>query len=79
MAEQNNELLMKNHESRPSGSEPFLEVNAISPKPLDIDEEVVADVVMEGIFDTMELMVVIIQIPKKGKSRGTTKSGIIPR
>ncbi|XP_060965103.1 5-methyltetrahydropteroyltriglutamate--homocysteine methyltransferase 1-like [Cannabis sativa] len=28
VAEQNNELLMKNHESRPTGSTPFLEVNA---------------------------------------------------
>jgi hypothetical protein len=28
MAEQNNELLMKNHESRPTGSSPFPEVNA---------------------------------------------------
>ena len=27
---QNNELLMKNHQSRPTGSEPFLEVNVIS-------------------------------------------------
>ena len=30
VAEQNNELLMKNHQSRPIGSEPFLEVNVIS-------------------------------------------------
>ena len=30
VAEQNNELLMKNHQSRPTGSEAFLEVNAIS-------------------------------------------------
>jgi hypothetical protein len=29
MAEQNNKLLMKNHESRPSGSAPFPEVNAM--------------------------------------------------
>ena len=28
MAEQNNELLMKNHESRPTGSAPFPEANA---------------------------------------------------
>jgi hypothetical protein len=28
MAEQNNELLMKNHELRPTGSTPFPEVNA---------------------------------------------------
>ncbi|PIN12610.1 hypothetical protein CDL12_14783 [Handroanthus impetiginosus] len=28
VAEQNNELLMKNHEARPTGSAPFLEVNA---------------------------------------------------
>ena len=30
VAEQNNELLMKNHQSRPIGSETFPEVNAIS-------------------------------------------------
>ena len=30
VAEQNNELLMKNHQSRPIGSEPFPEVNVIS-------------------------------------------------
>ncbi|XP_062099926.1 uncharacterized protein LOC133805788 [Humulus lupulus] len=30
VAEQNNELLMKNHESRPTGSAPFHEVNAIT-------------------------------------------------
>ena len=28
VAEQNNELLMKNHEARPTGSAPFPEVNA---------------------------------------------------
>jgi hypothetical protein len=27
MAEQNNEFLMKNHKSHPTGSRPFLEVN----------------------------------------------------
>ena len=30
VAEQNNELLTRNHQSRPIGSEPFPEVNAIS-------------------------------------------------
>ena len=45
----------------------------------DVDKDVVMVVVMEGIFDTMELMVVIIQIPKKGKPHGTTKSVIILR
>ena len=30
VAEQNNELLMRNHHSRPTGSKPFPEVNAIS-------------------------------------------------
>ena len=29
VAEQNNELLMKNHQSRPTGSRPFPEVNVI--------------------------------------------------
>ncbi|XP_070681779.1 uncharacterized protein [Malus domestica] len=32
VAEQNNELMMKNHNSRPTGSAPFLEVNAASLK-----------------------------------------------
>ena len=31
IVEQNNELLMRNHQSRPIGSEPFPKVNAISP------------------------------------------------
>ena len=30
VAEQNNELLMRNYQSHPTGSEPFPEVNAIS-------------------------------------------------
>lgn len=30
VAEQNNELLMKNHESRPTGTTPFPEVNAVN-------------------------------------------------
>ena len=30
MAEQNNELLMKNHEARPTGSTPFPEANMTS-------------------------------------------------
>ena len=30
VAEQNNELLIRNHQSRPTGSKPFLKVNAIS-------------------------------------------------
>ena len=49
----------------------------------DEDEDVVAVavtiMVVKGISDTIELMVVIIQIPKKGKPDGTTRSGIIPR
>ena len=33
VAEQNNELLMKNHEARPTGSDPFPEVNAATYHP----------------------------------------------
>ena len=33
VAEQNNELLMKNHEARPTGSAPFPEVNAVTYHP----------------------------------------------
>ncbi|XP_051127373.1 uncharacterized protein LOC127248868 [Andrographis paniculata] len=32
LAEQNNELLLKNHESRPTGANPFPEANAIQPE-----------------------------------------------
>ena len=46
---------------------------------MDVDDDVVVVVAVEGIFDTMVLMIVIIQIPKKGKPHGTTRSGIIPR
>ena len=38
---------------------------------------VVEVVVVEGILDTMELMVIIL--PIKGKLQCTTRSGIIPR
>ena len=76
VAEKNNELLMRNHQSHPIRFEPFFEVNVISSQ---THGRVNEDVVVEGIFDTMELMVVIIQIPKKGKPHGTTRSEIIPR
>ena len=48
---------------------------------MDVNEDVVVvtDMVVEGISNTMELMVVIIQIPKKGKPHRTTISGLIPR
>ena len=46
---------------------------------MDVEEDVVAVVVVEGIFDTMVLMVVTIKILRKGKPHGTTISGIIPR
>ena len=46
---------------------------------MDVDENMVAVVVVEGIYDTMELMVIITQIPIKGKPLRTTRSGIIPR
>ena len=42
-----------------------------------MDEDV--GMVVERISNTMELMVVIIQIHRKGKPHGTTRSGIIPR
>ena len=46
---------------------------------MDMDVVVVGVVVVvvEGILDTMELMVIIL--PIKGKLQYTTKSGIIPR
>ena len=43
---------------------------------VDVVVAVVVVVVMEGILDTMELMVIIL--PTKGKLQCTTRSGIIP-
>ena len=54
VAEQNNKFLMRNHQSRPTGSKPFPEVNAI------FSQTRGRGVVMERIFDTMVLMLVII-------------------
>ena len=66
VAEQNNELLMKNHQSRLIGTGPFLKVNAISFKLMDMDVVMVVVgvmvVVVEGIIYTMELMVIILPI-----------------
>ena len=44
---------------------------------VDVVMVVVIVVVVEGILDTMELMVIIL--PIKGKLQCTTRSGIIPR
>ena len=71
VAKNNNKLLMRNHHSRPTGSN--FEVNAIVSKPMD------KDVIVEGISNTMKLMVVIIQIPNKRKPHGAIRSGIILR
>ena len=53
---------MRNHRSHTIGSKPFLE---------DEDEDMV--VIVKGVLDTMVIMVVIPQIPKKEK-----KSRIAP-
>ena len=44
---------------------------------MDMDKDMV--MVMKEIYDTMELMVVIIQILRKAKPHGTIGSGIIVR
>ena len=54
VAEQNNELLMRNNQSRQIGYESFPEVNVIISQTVDKD----VAMVVEGISDTMELMVV---------------------
>ena len=51
-------------------------MNAISLHP--VDEDVVAIVVVEGIYATMVLMV-ILQIPRKVKPHCTTKRGIMSK
>ena len=49
------------------------------PKLAVVDEDEDKDVVVEGIPDTMVIMVIIPQIIIKGKPHCTTKSGIILR
>ena len=76
MAEQNNELLMKNHQSCLIGTEPFPEVNVISSQTNGCGRN-------HGrgrdrgrgrgrILDSVELMVIIL--PIKGKLQCTTRS-----
>ena len=77
VAEQNNEFLMKNHQSRPTGTEPFPEVNAISSQTNGCGRGRGCVRVVEGILDSMELMVIIL--PIKGKLQCTTRSRIIQR
>ena len=50
-----NELLMRNHQSRPTRSESFLKVNAISSKFMDVV------MIVEKIPDTMVLIVIILR------------------
>ena len=58
---------MRNHRSHTIGSKPFLE-----------DEEEDMVVIVKGVLDTMVIMVVIPQIPKK-KPYCTTISEVILR
>ena len=68
VAEQNDEFLMRNHQSCPTRSKPSLELKAIPSKLVDIGEDVDKDVdkdedvvmVIEGILDTMVFMVIIL-------------------
>ena len=61
---------MRNHQSRPTGSEPFPEVNVISSQTYGHGRE--RNFQYHGTHGS-------IQIPKNGKPHGTTISGIIPR
>ena len=64
VAEQNNEFLMRNHQSCPTRSKPSLELKAIPSKLVDMREDVDKDedvvMVIEGIPDTIALMVIIL-------------------
>ena len=66
---------MRNHQSRPTRFESFLEVNAILSQLVDGDE----DVVVEEIPDTIVLIVIIHQILIKRKSHCNTTSRITLR
>ncbi|RVW79791.1 Retrovirus-related Pol polyprotein from transposon TNT 1-94 [Vitis vinifera] len=66
VAEQNNELLMRNHQSRPTGSEPFPEVNAISSQTRGRDENEDVVMVVEEIPDTMKKFAQFKDIRRNG-------------
>ncbi|KAJ9546847.1 hypothetical protein OSB04_019390 [Centaurea solstitialis] len=62
VAEQNNELLMKNHQSRPTGSLAFPEANAIDkngPEIMFADEDVVKDVVISAKTIFMDVVILV--------------------
>ena len=75
VAEQNNELLTRNHQSRPIGSEPFLEVNAISSQTCGCGWGRGRDH-RRNLRYHMVLMVIIL---RKWKPHCTTRSGTILR
>ena len=65
MAEQNNELLMKNHESRPTGTTPFPEVNAVNFNNMVEVVVVVVTMAEEEIVIIFVVVILIIQISKE--------------
>ena len=69
-------FLMRNHQSCPTGSKAFPEVNAISSQTRECEQGRGRD---HGTNFQYHGMVVIIQILRKGKYHGTTRSGIIPK
>ena len=60
VTKQNNEFLMRNHQSRPTTSKLFLELKAISSQLVDVDKDEDVVMVIEGIPDTIALMVIIL-------------------
>ena len=73
VVKQNNELLMKNHQSHPTGFEPFPEVNVISPQNHGRGRGRVVVVVIGRIPDTI---IIILLTPSKGKTHFPARSGI---
>ncbi|XP_056694089.1 uncharacterized protein [Spinacia oleracea] len=79
VAEQNNELLMKNQESRPTGSTPFPEANVTSHNgkknimPTIVAEDVVKDVDVDVDMDMVEVEAVVVL----SRARIPTRSGRI--
>ena len=70
VAEQNNELLLKNHQSRPIGSMSLPKANATCVQTLghgqDLDMDEVKDVVtFEVVVNTILLIVVVLKVKKK--------------
>ena len=69
---------MKNHQSRPIGSEPFRKVNAIYHTIVGVDVVIVVVVVMV-VGRIPYTIIIILLTPSKGKTHFTPISGIMVR